>query len=144
MRRVRIGVIDLVAKGPVKTLYARVMNANLASIMPQVVGAWCESEGHEVTFVCYTGFENFLDELPPNLDLVFIGAFTDPALTAYALSHLFRSKGAVTALGGPHARCSPAAAGKHFDSLLGFTDQQGIRAPPPASSPHRPVGGPLA
>src|SRR5260370_35416258 len=138
MRRVRIGVIDLVAKGPVKTLYARVMNANLASIMPQVVGAWCESEGHEVTFVCYTGFENFLDELPPNLDLVFIGAFTDAALTAYPLSHLFRSRGAVTALGGPHARCYAEDTGKHFDYVSQFTHQGVIRDTLRDCSPHRP------
>ncbi len=144
MRRLQIGVIDLVAKGPVKTLYARVMNANLASIMPQVVGTWCESEGHEVTFVCYTGFENFLDELPPNLDLLFIGAFTDAALTAYALSHLFRSRGAVTVLGGPHARCYPEDARKHFDYVLGFTDQEVIRDVLRDCSPQRPIGVHLA
>ena len=80
MRRLRIGVIDLVTKGPTRALYARVMNANMASIMPQVVGAWCESEGHEVTLCCYTGFENLVEELPEKVDLVFIGAFTEAAL----------------------------------------------------------------
>src|SRR5258707_14145630 len=144
MRRLQIGVIDLVAKGPVKTWYARVMNANLASIMPQVVGTWCESEGHEVTFVCYTGFENFWDELPPKLDLVFIGAFTDAALTAYALSHLFRSKGAVTALGGPHARCYPEDAGQLFEYVVGFTDHVVIRDSLRDCYSHRPVGVHLA
>ena len=64
IRKLRVGVIDLVTKGPTRALYARVMNANLASIMPQVVAAWCEAEGHEVTFVCYTGLENLVDELP--------------------------------------------------------------------------------
>src|SRR2546426_541884 len=48
------------------------MNANLASIMPQVLGVWCEEEGHDVTFACYTGFENLIDELPDNVDVVFI------------------------------------------------------------------------
>ena len=56
MRKRRIGIIDLVSKGPTRALYARVMNANLASIMPQVIAVWCEQEGHDVTFVCYTGF----------------------------------------------------------------------------------------
>ena len=83
------------------------MNANLASIMPQALAVWCEQEGHEVTFVCYTGFENLLDELPKDVDLVFIGAFTEAAQLAYALSALLRSRGAVTVLGGPHARCYP-------------------------------------
>ena len=88
------------------------MNANLASIMPQVVAVWCEAEGHDVTYVSYTGFENLVDELPTDVDLVFIGAFSQAALTAYALSSLFRSRGAVTVLGGPHARCYPEDAQK--------------------------------
>src|SRR5713101_5043183 len=100
MRKLRIGVIDLVTRGPSRALYARVMNANLASIMPQVVAAWCEAEGHEVTFSCYTGFEDLDKELPDSVDLVFIGAFTEAALLAYALSKRFRAKGAVTVLGG--------------------------------------------
>src|SRR6266480_4064693 len=99
MKKLRIGIIDIVSRGPTRALYARIMNASLASIMPQVIGVWCKEEGHDVTFVCYTGFEDLLTELPDNVDLVFISAFTEAAQTAYALSHLFRSRGAVTALG---------------------------------------------
>ena len=47
--------------------------------MPQVIAVWCEQEGHDVTLVCYTGFENLVEELPDNVDLVFIGAFTEAA-----------------------------------------------------------------
>ena len=144
LRKLRIGVIDLVTKGPTRALYARVMHANLASIMPQVVGVWCEAEGHEVTFVCYTGLENLVEELPDPVDLVFIGAFTEAALLAYALSNLFRSRGAVTVLGGPHARCYPEDARKYFDYVLGFTDQAVIREVLRDSSPHRPIGAHLA
>src|SRR5438132_5726292 len=115
MRKLRIGIIDLVSKGPTRALYARVMNANLASIMPQVVGVWCEAEGHHVTYVCYTGFEDLVAELPEDVDLVFIGAFSEAALLAYALSNLFRSRGAITVLGGPHARCYPEDARRYFD-----------------------------
>ena len=61
----------------------------------------------EVHFVCYTGMEDLLHELPADLDLVFIGAFTQSAQLAYALSNFFRKRGAVTVLGGPHARCYP-------------------------------------
>lgn len=120
------------------------MNANLASIMPQVVGVWCEAEGHEVTLVCYTGLENLAKELPDQVDLVFIGAFTEAALLAYALSNLFRSKGAVTVLGGPHARCYPEDARKYFDYVVGFTDQAVIRDVLQDCSPHRPIGVHLA
>src|SRR5438477_8319199 len=76
MRRLRIGIVDLVTKSPNPSLYGRVMNANLASIMPQVLAVWCEQEGHSVRFVCYTGMENLLEELPADLDLVFVRAFT--------------------------------------------------------------------
>ena len=40
------------------------MNANLASIMPQVLAVWCEEAGHEVHYVCYTGAEDLLSEIP--------------------------------------------------------------------------------
>ena len=93
MRKLHIGIVDIVSKGPTRALYARLMNPNLASIMPQVIGVWCREEGHDVSFVCYTGFEDLLKELPANVDLVFIGAFTEAAQTAYALSNLFRSQG---------------------------------------------------
>ena len=139
-RKLRVGVIDLTANGPTRTLYARVMNANLASIMPQVVAVWCEQQGHEVTFVCYTGLENLVDELPVDVDLVFVGAFTEAAHLAYAVSNLFRSRGAVTALGGPHARCYPQDAQRYFDYVLGFTDKDVIRDVLDDCAPHRPLG----
>lgn len=103
------------------------MNANFAAIMPQVLGVWCEEEGHDVSYVCYTGFENLVNELPQNVDIVFIGAFTEAAQTAYALSNLFQSKGAVTVLGGPHARCYPQDAQKYFDYVVGFTNKSVIK-----------------
>src|SRR5258707_3838093 len=144
MRTLRIGIIDLVTKGPTRALYARVMNANLASIMPQVVGVWCEAEGHQVTYICYTGLEDLVEELPRDVDVVFIGAFTEAALLAYALSNLFRSQGAVTVLGGPHARCYPEDARKYFDYVVGFADQAVIREILRDHRPHRPAGARIA
>jgi hypothetical protein len=144
MKKLRIGIIDIVSKGPTRALYARIMNASLASIMPQVIGVWCQAEGHDVTFVCYTGFENLLTELPDNFDVVFIGAFTEAAHTAYALSNLFRSRGAITVIGGPHARCYPEDSARYFDSVLGFTDQGTLRDVLRDCSQHRPQGVHLA
>ncbi|PTX15020.1 radical SAM superfamily enzyme YgiQ (UPF0313 family) [Pontibacter mucosus] len=140
MARLRIGVVDLVSKGPTDTLWARVMHANLASIMPQVVATWCEQEGHEVVLVCYTGRENLRKELPKGVDMVFICSFTQAALLAYALSHYFRSLGAVTVLGGPHARCYPDDAVKYFDYVLGFTHKSTIVEVLQDCSPQRPEG----
>ena len=141
MKKLRIGIIDIVSRGPTRALYARIMNASLASIMPQVIGAWCKEEGHEVTFVCYTGFEDLLTELPDDVDVVFIGAFTEAAHTAYALSNRFRERGAITVIGGPHARCYPEDAARYFDYVLGFTDKDTVRDVLRDRSQHRPVGG---
>ncbi|MCL5029981.1 MAG: radical SAM protein [Bacteroidetes bacterium] len=140
IRKLQVGIIDLVSKKPNKKLFARIMNANFASIMPQVIGVWCEEEGHNVTYICYTGKEDLMKELPQDADIVFIGAFTESALTAYALSNLLRSRGAVTVLGGPHARCYPEDALKYFDYVTGFTDKNIIKEILYDCSPHRPAG----
>lgn len=140
MKKLRIGIVDIVARGPTKALYARVMNANLASIMPQVIGVWCQEAGHDVSFVCFTGSEDLLAELPSDVDMVFICAFTEAAHTAYALSNLFRSQGAITVIGGPHARCYPEDSVRYFDYVLGFTDKQTLLGVLNEASQHRPVG----
>ncbi len=140
MRKLRIAILDLVTKGPTRALYARVMNPSLASIMPQVIAVWCKQAGHDIKFVCYTGFENLLEELPADIDLVFICAFTQAAQLSYALSNLFRQRSAVTVLGGPHARCYPEDACKYFDYVLGFTDKQLLHDLLQDYAPHRPLG----
>src|SRR3990172_493919 len=99
------------------------MYANFANIMPQAIAVWCEEEGHDVKYLCYRGFENLADEFQDDYDIVFIGAYTQCAQLAYALSNLLRSKGAVTALGGPHARSYPQDALKYFDYVFGLTDR---------------------
>jgi hypothetical protein len=139
-RKLEIGIIDLVSKMPTRKLYARIMNANLASIMPQIVGVWCEEEGHNVTYMCYTGRESLFTDLPSKTDLIFICAFTEAAQTAYALSNLMRSRGTVTVLGGPHARCYPEDAVNYFDYVVGFTDKNIIREILLDCSPNRPTG----
>jgi hypothetical protein len=127
MAKLKIGVIDLVSKGPTNTLWSRIMHANLASIMPTVVATWCEQEGHDVSMICYTGYEDLSKELPKNVDVIFICSFTQAALLAYALSNYFRKRGAITVLGGPHARCYPDDAKKYFDYVLGFTHKSTIK-----------------
>jgi hypothetical protein len=92
MQRLRITVLDLVSKGPARKAFARVMNANLASIMPQVIAVWCEELGREVRFVCYTGFEDLSAELLDDTDVLFVGAFTRSAQLAYAISNLYRRR----------------------------------------------------
>jgi len=116
------------------------MHANLASIMPQIIATWCEQDGHDVTFICYTGSGSITAEIPDDLDLVFIGAFTQAAQLSYAISALCRDRGAVTVLGGPHARCYPEDSAKYFDYVVGFGDHGIIRDILSDCSEHRPVG----
>ncbi|MFQ5584515.1 MAG: B12-binding domain-containing radical SAM protein, partial [Calditrichia bacterium] len=144
MKKLHIGIIDLASRAPTRALWARVMNANLASIMPQVIATWCEQDGHDVTYTCYTGFEELSEEVPQNVDIVFIGAFTQAALTAYSLSNRFRKKGIITVLGGPHARCYPQDAQKYFDYVLGFTNRQIVRDVIQDCTQYRPLGQYLA
>jgi hypothetical protein len=116
------------------------MKPNFASIMPQVVAVWCEQMGHDVTFVCHTGHENLTRELPSDLDVLFIAAFTNAAQRAAAISSQYRARGTVTVVGGPHARCYPQDAARYFDYVLGFTDKALVSEVLRDCAPHRPRG----
>ncbi|NQV22035.1 MAG: cobalamin B12-binding domain-containing protein, partial [Rhodospirillales bacterium] len=122
-KKLKIGILDLASRAPTRKMWSRMMRANLASIMPQIVGVWSEEAGHEVHFVCYTGSENLLEELPSDIDVLFISAFTRSAHLAYAISNMYQKQGTVTVLGGPHARCYPEDCQKYFDYVLGITDK---------------------
>jgi len=124
MRKLQIGIIDFITKSPNKSIWARMMHANLAGLMPQVVAVWCEEMGHDVELFSFTGCEELKTDTPKDVDIVFISAFTQSAIQAYALSNLYRSKGIITVLGGPHARCYPEDAQKYFDYVLGLTDKE--------------------
>lgn len=136
----QVTVLDIVTNGPTRKLFGRVMNPNLASIMPQAVAVWCEELGHDVRFVCYTGFEDLTAELLGDSDIVFMTAFTRSAQLAYAISNLYRQRGAITVLGGPHARCYPEDAVKYFDYVLGFTDKELLDDVLRQGAPQRPHG----
>jgi hypothetical protein len=88
--------------------------------------------------------ESLLDDVPADLDLLFVGAFTQSAQLAYALSNFFRKRGAITVLGGPHARCYPEDARKYYDYVLGFTDRNTIAEVCAECAPHRPLGRELS
>jgi hypothetical protein len=140
MRRLKVAVLDLLSKGPTHSLWSRAMQPNWASIMPQVIGVWCEQKGHDVTFVSYTGREDLTRALPADTDIVFIASYTQTAHLAYALANIYRKRGAVTALGGSHARCYPDDAAAYFDYVLGFTDKATVEEVLRDCTPHRPKG----
>ncbi|HEU0299579.1 MAG TPA: radical SAM protein [Longimicrobium sp.] len=136
----RIGIVDLLGKEPPTNGYSRLMRANNTSIMPQVIAVWCEEEGHEVHYAYYSGSELFAGGLPDDLDLVFINAFSQAALLGYAFSSWFRHKGAVTVLGGPHARSYPEDAARYFDYVVGFCDRELVCDILRDPAPQRPLG----
>ena len=141
-RRLKVGIIDLVARQPTKSIYARIANPNYTSLMPQMVAVWVEELGHQVHYLTYTGFEDLYRELPQDVDVLFISTFTQNAYTAYSISNLFRAgaacrqKKVVTVLGGPHARAYREDARHYFDYVLGLTDKELIRGLLEDCSPH--------
>ena len=136
----RIGIIDLLGKEPPTNGYSRLMRANNTSIMPQVIGVWCEEEGHQVHMAYLSGPELLAGGLPDDLDLVFINAFSQGALLAYALSAMYRHRGIPTVLGGPHARSYPEDSRKYFDYVVGFCDRELLREILADASMQQPLG----
>jgi hypothetical protein len=134
-----IGIIDLVTNSSKASFWGRMMHGNYAGVMPQSIAVWCEDQGHEVTYVCYA-CEKSLSECVKDFDLAFIGSFTQSAQLAYALGSLLKSRGAVTAMGGPHALSFPEDAVKYFDYVLGLTNKEIIKQVLEDCSPHRPTG----
>jgi len=141
---VRIGIIDLLGKEPPTNGYSRLMRANNTSIMPQVIGVWCEEAGHQVHVAYYSGPELLAGGLPDQLDLVFINAFSQAALLAYAFSAMYRASGTVTVLGGPHARSYPEDARKYFDYVVGFCDRALVDDLLRGAAPQKPLGAYLS
>ena len=138
MTRVRVSILDLVSRGPSRALWGRLMQPNFSSIMPQALAVWCEQAGHDVRFLCYTGKEDVIEELPVDTDILFVAAYTQGAQLAYALSRFYRDKGVITVLGGPHARCYPEDASRYFDYVLGFTDKALVHDVVRDRAPHSP------
>ena len=135
----RVTVIDLAERGPTRDPFKRRMSPSFASIMPQAVAAWSEELGHDVRYLCYTGYED-LAALAADTDFLFLGGFTLSAFTAYAISRIYRDCGAITVLGGPHARCYPEDAVRHFDYVLGLTGKDQVAEVLGEVAAHRPVG----
>lgn len=122
-RSLKVGIIDLIARQPTRSIYSRIVNPNYTSLMPQCVAVWAEELGHEVHYLTYTGFEDLYRELPEGIDILFVSTFTQNAYTAYSISNIFRRKKVVTVLGGPHARAYAEDARYYFDYVLGMTDK---------------------
>ncbi len=140
MRKLTVGIIDILGKSASRKGYSRYMRANFSSVMPQVVAVWCAELGHDVHMCYYDGPDVIAGGLPDDVDIIFMSAFSQTAQLAYALSNFYQSKGAVTVLGGPHPRSYPDDSVKYFDYAVGFCDKDLVRDILQDCSAHRPQG----
>jgi len=140
MHKRKVAIIDILGKSRSRAAFSRYARPNNQSIMPQVVAVWAEELGHDVSMVYYDGPDCLLGACPDDVDIVFITAFSQNAMLAYALSNYYRSKGAVTALGGPHSRSYPDDTVKYFDYAIGFCDKELLNDILQDCASYRPVG----
>ncbi|QXD15303.1 hypothetical protein GQ464_018210 [Rhodocaloribacter litoris] len=140
MKKLRVGVVDILGKSVSRKAFSRYMRANNASIMPQAIAVWCAEMGHDVAMAYYDGPVLLTGREHERPDLVFINAYSQTAMLAYALSARYRAQGAVTVLGGPHTRSYPEHAVKYCDYALGFTDRELVEAVLQDCAPYRPEG----
>jgi hypothetical protein len=124
-RALRVGVLEILslpAKRPGAALHDLIMSKQYASITPQAVAVWCRRLGCETHYATYYGLGDPSRYLPSELDVVFISSYTWASALAYGLSRLYRSRGALTVLGGPHAKAFPRDSLRFFDLVVGECD----------------------
>jgi hypothetical protein len=140
VKPLRIAIIDVLDVSPVIDRFRKPILANLAPVMPQAIAVWCEEEGHEVHMDFCSGHKFMFDCLDDTYDVVIIASATWSSVIAYALGNYYRSKGAITILGGPHARAYPEHAVQYFDYVFGLTDKDVFVDVLQTLDRHRPIG----
>lgn len=127
LRPKKIGVIELLAYTVSSEWLSLALVDRLKrqyySIMPQAVSVWCRELGHDVTYATYYGQADPLSLLPDDLDIVFIAASTQASALAYALAKIYRRRGTLTVIGGPHAKCFPEDCVRFFDVTVTRCDR---------------------
>ena len=130
MKRLRVGVIELISDSVRQNWGTRFYGARFrrhyASIMPQAVAVWCHQLGHEVTYTTFYGQKDPADLLPSELDVLFVSTYTHASATACALAKLHAARGALTVIGGPHARSFPRDCLRFFDLAVHDCDREVI------------------
>jgi len=127
-KKLRIGVVELLTEGPAESvagmLYNRMFMKQYVSIMPQVISVWCRQLGHDVTYATYYGQQEISDLLPTKLDFIFISTYTKNCALAYAIAQQYRAGGAITVIGGPHAKAFPRDCQRYFDITVRECDKE--------------------
>ncbi len=127
-RALKIGVLDLLSDAAPQSfgerMYGSHFRKQFTSITPQAVSVWCRQMGHTVAYATYHGHEAPHTLIPDDVDVLFLCAYTKAAPLAYALAKWFKGHGALTVLGGAHARSFPDDALRFFDWVVGDCDRQ--------------------
>jgi hypothetical protein len=122
----RIGIIDLLLDtrlSGASIIYGLYFRKQYMAIMPQAVAVWCRQLGHDVHYATYWGQADPLSLLPGGFDILFVCSYTQSSALAYALSTIFRKRGALTVIGGPHARSFPTDCTRFFDIVVDDCDR---------------------
>ena len=125
----KVGIIDiLVSEAPGVTpvtskVFHRWISRQYTSIMTQAVSVWCRQSGHEVHYNTYWGQDRLENLVPDDIDILFVASFTQSSPLAYALAKIFRSRGTVTVLGGPHAKAFPNDSVRFYDIVVEHCDR---------------------
>jgi radical SAM superfamily enzyme YgiQ (UPF0313 family) len=125
-----IGILEIVAlqaRGLAESAVRVMLTKQFAAIMPQAVSVWCKQLGHRTHYATYYGIGDPYQLLPHDLDIVFISCFTHASGLAYALAKLYRRAGALTVIGGPHARTFPTDCLRFFDIVVRDCDRELVR-----------------
>ena len=123
----RIGILELMRPGPSgrwdRKSYDFLVTKKFVSIMPQAIGCWCRSLGHEVFYATYYGNRGPETLIPADLDVLFIATYTQASALAYALAKLYRKRKTLTVIGGPHAKQFSEDCLRFFDVVVRDCDQ---------------------
>ena len=128
MKKLRIGVVEFISDSVWQNWGTRFYGARFkrhyASIMPQVVAVWCQQLGHDVVYATYYGQDDPENLLPAHLDVLFVSSYTHASTTACALARIHGGRGALTVIGGPHARSFPDDCLRFFDFAIHDCDKE--------------------
>lgn len=122
-----VGIIDLLydrIPSQRYDLYGYYFRKQFMGIAPQAVAVWCRQLGHRVHYRTYWGQADPLSLLPDHVDVLFVSSYTQSSALAYAIATLFKRKGTLTVIGGPHARSFPSDCARFFDIVVKDCDRQ--------------------
>lgn len=117
-------ILTLAARRPTEMVQHLVLTKQYASVTPQAISVWCREMGHRTSYGTYYGLGDPAQQLPSDLDVVFISTYTWASALAYALAKRYRRAGVRTVIGGPHANAFPTDCLRFFDLVVKTCDKR--------------------